>query len=281
MPAPTPARISIPEALVLGLLHGPAELAPVSSSGHLTAVPYLGGFAYAELDADLRKAFEVALHAGTYLALIIGLRAEVAETLRTTSPRSLAFLVTAFLPPAVIGLGLEGPIERRLGTPTSVAVGLIGGGALLAWADTAPQAREAATATLADAAWLGVAQASALMPGVSRNGATLTAGRLRGFRRVDANRLSRQVALPVIGAATGLKVVRLARRGLPPGALAPFGVGALASFVSTLASLGVLDVVERDASFAPFAAYRIGLGGAVLARSRRVRSPGRSRTMDR
>jgi undecaprenyl-diphosphatase len=265
-------RLKLGEALGLGLLHGPAELAPVSSSGHLTVVPYLAGWDYSALDPELRKAFEVALHAGTALALLIGLREEVRESIVGATPRLAMLILCSFLPPAVVGVLLEGPIERRLGTPGSIAIGLIGGGALLAWADTTePQERIHDEADYRDALWLGVAQACALMPGVSRNGATLTAGRLRRFKRVDANRLSRHVALPVIGGATGLKLVRLARTGLPPGAAVPFAVGALASFGSTLASTSVLDQVERDRTLAPFGIYRIALGSAVLRRVWRER----------
>lgn len=259
-------RLALSQAVLLGLLHGPAELAPVSSSGHLTVVPFLAGWDYLNLEPDLRKAFEVALHAGTAAALLIGLREEVSEAVLGLTPRLAGHLLCSFLPPAIIGYGLEGPIERRLGTPGSIAVGLIAGGALLIWADRAPQERARTDAGIADALSLGVAQACALMPGVSRNGATLTAARLRRFRRVDANVLSRHVALPVIGGATGLKLARLARRGLPPGALVPFLAGAGASFVSTLGSTWMLGQVERDRTLAPFGIYRIVLGSAVLRR---------------
>ncbi len=273
------ARLRLGEAVGLGLLHGPAELVPVSSSGHLTVVPYLAGWEYADLDGELRKAFEVALHAGTALALVIALRGQVRGWLsEPRSSRRLAGLVVGSLaPPVPLGFLLEAPIERRLGTPASIAVGLILGGGLLGWADTAPQDRRATEAGLHDALWLGVAQACALMPGVSRNGATLTAARLRRFHRRDANVLSWQVALPVIGGATALKTLRLARRGLPEGAAVPFLAGALAAFGSTLAATWVVDHVERDASLAPFAVYRIGLGTAVLARVWRRQAAGAAR----
>ena len=116
-----------------------------------------------------------------------------------------------------------------------------------------------------------MAQACALIPGVSRNGATLTAARLRRFRRADAERLSRHVALPVIAAATGLKCVRLVKDGLPEGAGVPFAVGVASSFASTLASTRIIPAIERDRSLAPIAAYRIALGAAVLRRLARER----------
>jgi undecaprenyl-diphosphatase len=214
-----PSRSQAPplrEAFALGVLHGPAELLPISSSGHITVVPWLLGWRYGELDNDLRKAFEIALHAGTAVALLITLRGEVGEAVHGLDARRLALIALSFAPPAVVGFTLERPIEQRLGTPATVAVGLLAGSAVMAWADRSPQTRGHEEAGPADALWLGVAQACALFPGVSRNGATLAAARLRHFTRVDANRLSRHVALPVIAGATLLKGVRLARSG-PPG----------------------------------------------------------------
>lgn len=270
-----PARLKLAEAIGLGLLHGPAELAPVSSSGHLTVIPYLARWEYAELDGDLRKAFEVALHAGTALAILIGFREDLRAWLGEASPRLAGVVLGSLLPAAAVGLVLEEPIERHLSTPGSIAVGLILGGSGLAWADRSGQERARSEATVADGLWLGFAQACALMPGISRNGATLTAGRLRRFRRVDANVLSRQVALPVIGGATVLKLAHLKRDGLPEGAAVAFLAGAVAAFVSTLGSTWVVDQVERDRTLAPFAIYRIGLGSAVLARIMRQRSRAR------
>ena len=106
---------------------------------------------------------------------------------------------------------------------------------------------------------------------MSRNGASLAAVRLRGFRRTDANALSRHVALPVIVGASLLKGARLARRGLPPGIAAAFAVGTGASFASTLASAWIVRKVERDRSPLPYAVYRVALAGVVAARLRRRR----------
>jgi undecaprenyl-diphosphatase len=239
---------------------------PISSSGHVTVVPFLAGWEYGSLQPDLRKAFEVALHGGTALALLLSLREELRADLAAASPRLAGLILCSFVPAAAVGFVLEGPIERRLGTPGSIAVGMIVGGGVLAWADRAPQERIEAEGGYDDGLWLGAAQACALIPGVSRNGATLTAARLRRFRRIDANRLSWHVALPIIGAATGLKFLRLVRGGLPPGTAVPFAVGAGASFGSTLLSTWVLGQVGRDRSLAPYGIYRIALGSAVLRR---------------
>jgi len=262
---PAADRLALGHALTLGALHGPAELLPISSSGHITLIPWLLGWSYDGLDPELRKAFEVALHAGTAGALLITLRAEVAEALHGFGLRSLWLLGLSFAPAALVGYRLERPIEAHLGTPPTIAAGLLAGSAMMAWADRSPQRRRAQDARSADLLWLGVAQACALVPGVSRNGATLAAARRRGFTRADANRLSRHVALPVIAGATLLKGARLVRRGLPAGTAVPFAAGALASFASTLGSTWVIHQVERDRSLLPYAAYRIALAGAVLA----------------
>jgi undecaprenyl-diphosphatase len=135
----------------------------------------------------------------------------------------------------------------------------------MAVADGRPQERGREDAGPLDALAIGVAQAFALAPGVSRNGATLTAARLLRFRRADANVISRQIALPVILGAAGLKGVRLARRGLPPGTGRGMIAGAAAAFASTLLSLRLITMLERGRSLRPYAAYRASLGGIALA----------------
>ena len=277
---PAADRLALREALVLGALHGPAELLPISSSGHVTLLPWLLGWNYEQLDSELRKSFEVALHAGTAAALLISLRSEVQDAMQTMSWRLVELVVLSFAPPAVVGYKLERQIEKRLGTPPTIAAGLICGSVAMAWADRAPQVRGTKDAGATDALWLGLAQACALVPGVSRNGATLAAARRRQFTRADANRLSRHVALPVIAGATLLKALRLTRRGLAPGTGRPFALGAAASFASTLGSTWLIHQVERDRSLLPYAAYRTALALAVLGRLHRVRGrSGRCTTM--
>ena len=257
-------RAGLGRALALGLMHGPAELLPISSSGHVELVPWLLGWDGVSADPEVRKAFEVALHAGTAAALVVMLRDEVLEAAREVNLDSAAVVALSLLPPVVVGFALERPIERYLGKPGTIAVGLIAGGAALAWADREQQERSFDDATPIDGLWLGIAQACALFPGVSRNGATLTAARLRRFTRVDAERLSRHVALPVIGGATLLKCLRLWQRGLPEGSGPAFAVGVVASFASTLASTPLIELVERDRPLWPFAAYRVGLGSLAI-----------------
>jgi undecaprenyl-diphosphatase len=262
-------RAGLGRAFALGLMHGPAELLPISSSGHVELVPWLLGWDGVSSDPEVRKAFEVALHAGTAAALVVMLRDEVVEAARDASLESAAVMALSLLPPVIVGFALERPIERFLGSPGTIAVGLIAGAAAMAWADREPQERTFEEAAPLDGLWLGLGQACALFPGVSRNGATLTAARLRRFARVDAERLSRHVALPVIGGATFLKCLRLWQRGIPQGSGPVFAVGVFASFASTLGSTPLIDLVERDRSLLPFAAYRVALGTAALRRLRR------------
>lgn len=280
-PAASPDATTFPvwEAVTLGALHGPAELLPISSSGHIAVVPWLAGWNYGRLDNDLRKSFEVALHTGTAAALLIALRREVEDAVRGLSPRRVWQIGLSFAPPALVGYVFERPIERRFGTPSTVAAGLAAGALAMALADLGPQEREAEDAGAMDALWLGVAQACALIPGVSRNGATLAAARWRGFTRASANRLSRHAALPIIAGATGLKGVRLRARGLPEGAALPFAAGALAAFVSTLGSARLIRALERDSSLLPYALYRIALA-ALIARRLPAAPPARDRNRD-
>ncbi|MEA2155706.1 MAG: undecaprenyl-diphosphatase [Solirubrobacteraceae bacterium] len=178
-------------------------------------------------------------------------------------------MLLSFLPPAIVGYVLERPIERRLGTPATIAAGLAIGSVAMALADARGSgARTREEADALDALLLGLAQACALVPGVSRNGATLAAARARGFAREDANVLSRHVALPIIVGATALKGTRLAQRGLPAGTARAFACGIAASFATTLASIRVIRQVERDRSLLPYAAYRLGLAAVIVARLR-------------
>lgn len=262
-----PPELRLREAVALGVLHGPAELLPISSSGHVTLVPWLLRWDYAELEPELRKAFEVALHAGTAAALLVALRDEVGDAARRLDRRRVTLVALSFLPPAVVGYALEGPIERRLGTPATIAAGLLLGSAAMAAADARGAVlRRRDQAGWRDALALGLAQACALMPGISRNGATLAAARARGFGREDANALSRHVALPIIVGASALKGTRLAQRGLPRAARRAFAAGVGASFASTLGSTWLIRQVERDRSLAPYAAYRVALAGLVIRR---------------
>jgi undecaprenyl-diphosphatase len=259
-----PAR----RALALGVVQGPAELLPVSSSAHIVLVPWLAGWDWEAIDPEVRKSFEVALHAGAAAALVVGQRRLIAEELRAFDLRGATVLLLSFLPPAFVGYKLERPIERRLGGPRATAYGLLAGAAAMVLADRRPQLRGRGEARAGDGLALGIAQAGALAPGVSRNGITLAAARWRRFSRDQANLLSRTIALPIIVGATLLKGTRLSRRGIDPQLRRSMAIGVAASFTSTLASQRLIKLVERDRALWPYAAYRVGLAGVVLSRLR-------------
>ncbi len=262
-------RVATRHAVALGLIQGPAELLPVSSSAHIVLVPWLAGWDWQSIDPELRKSFEVALHAGAAAALLVGQRRAIAEELRLFDLRRAAVLVLSFLPAAAVGYILERPIERHLGGPQSTALGLALGAVAMAVADRRPQERGRGEAGWRDGLALGVAQAAALAPGVSRNGATLTAARWRRFSREQANLLSRTVALPIIVGASALKGARLCSREPPAELGRTIAIGLGASFASTLASQRLIRLVERDRALWPYSAYRVLLAAAVLAKLQR------------
>jgi len=247
------AEPRLAETVALGLIHGPAELLPVSSSAHIGLLPWALGWHHAKLPGPVRKEVEVALHAGTAVVLALSMG----------RPR-IGLLATATAPPAVAGLLLEKPIETYLGTPLPVAGGLVAGAVAMVAADRSIEpSRFLEEAEPIDGAWLGAAQVLALVPGISRSGATRAIARARGFDRPEAAALSREVALPVLAGAAVLKGVRLARRKPSRGTLRALAAGAAASAVSTAAALRL----ERgNTPLAVFAAYRVVLAGAIVVR---------------
>ena len=253
-------------AAVLGSIQGPTELLPVSSSAHISLVPWLVGWEWESLDPEVRKSFEVALHAGAAAALLIGQRKTIATELHSFDARRASVVALSFIPPALCGYFLEKQIERRLSAPGVTAVGLAVGALAMVLADRSPQRRGPGEAGAVDGLALGAAQAAALVPGISRNGATLAAARWRRFDRHHANLLSRTVALPVIVGATALKGVRLRRRGIAPTLRLTLTAGTAASFVSTLASQKLLELLERDRALWPYAGYRLCLAAVVAAK---------------
>jgi undecaprenyl-diphosphatase len=248
------------QAVALGLLHGPAELMPVSSSGHTVLLAWQRRWSYERLDGATRKRFEVALHAGTTAALLIAGRREL-----RASP--IAVVVIACVPPAIAGKLLQGPIERRLGTPPTIAAGLVGGSLAMAIAErTGGRGRAREDAGIADAVALGAAQAVALIPGVSRSGATRAAARWRGFDPVEADALASAVGLPITLGALALKGSEGLRGDRSE--WGPLGAGALAAFSSTLISASAIRRVGPGRSLLPYAAYRVALAAAVVRRLR-------------
>jgi undecaprenyl-diphosphatase len=258
-------------AIALGLLQGPSELLPISSSAHTSVVPWLAGWPYGELDGELRKSFEVALHAGAGLALAIDMRGELIREASSVDGRRLAVILLSLAPPAVAGFALRPFIERRLGGPRTIAAGLAGGALALALSDSRPAlgGRRREDARPLDGLALGLAQAIALIPGVSRSGAALTAARARGFSRSDAHALSWHAALPVILAASALEGFRLTGGGASRGRTRELAAGTGAAFLSTLLSARLFRGGRAEArSVLPYAVYRCLLAAVVMLRLR-------------
>ena len=181
-------------------------------------------------------------------------------------PRALAL---SLAPPAIAGFLLERPIEQRLGDMRSAAIAQVAAGAALLIADRRRCARD--TSELADHLAVGAAQAIALIPGVSRSGAALSAARLRGLSRPAALRLSLTTAVPVTVAAIALKAVRAVGAAGEAAPRASMLAGAGAAFASSAVALPLVNRLERSRSYAPLAAYRIAIGAlGLLAEARRV-----------
>jgi undecaprenyl-diphosphatase len=264
-----PGAPPVSRAIALGAVQGPAELLPVSSSAHIELVPWFAGWGWDELPAATRKDFEVALHAGTAAALLVGQRRAIAHELRRLNARRAAAIAVATAIPALAGFAFERPIEERLGGPPAIAAGLVAGAAAMLLADRRPQDRHPDELNAVDGLVLGAAQAAALYPGVSRTGATVAAARLRRFSRGEASLLSRTVALPIIAGAVGLRVRRRGRLRFDRGVGFGMAAGALAAAASTLASQRLIAARESAPSVRPFAAYRAVLAAAIVVKLRR------------
>ena len=261
--------MTIFQALVLGLIQGLSEFLPVSSSAHLTLAPWAFGW------QDPGLPFDVALHMGTLVAVLWYFRTEwgrlilaglsILRTRRVRTPDEwrVVLLVIATIPAAIAGVLLEETAETTFRSPVLIACALMVMGLLLWLVDRfVAQRRKLAEMTWRDALLIGIAQAFALIPGVSRSGSTITGARLLGLERADAAVFSFLLSMPVIAAAALLKVPDAIRES---GLSAPLVVGVLASALSSWLAITVLLRYVIRHSFGVFAAYRIALGIAVLA----------------
>jgi undecaprenyl-diphosphatase len=268
--------VSILQAIVLGITQGLTEFAPVSSSGHLILVPWLFGWPIIHHPA-LNKTFDVALHMGTFLGALIYLRADIWRYLTawlgsirrgeiaTTDERLAWTLVIGTIPGAIAGAAFEDVIERRLGEPWLIAVMLAVFGVVLHVVDRRmAERRKIDDLSIRDGVIVGVAQAVALQPGVSRSGVTITAARAIGLDRPSAARFSFLLSLPIIFGAAVLKGIDLARNGIPQGMTAPFAWGVLSSAVSGFFVIAFLLSYLRRHDFLAFLIYRLAAAAFIL-----------------
>ena len=263
-------------AIVLGLVQGLSEFLPISSSGHLLLVPWL--FDWHDFDnSAIEKAFDVALHLGTLVAVVGYFRRELVVYVRdglrmlvhrerpsTPEGRLAWLLLLSAIPAAIVGALFEKTIDNRLGKPGLIAVSMIFFGVLLGVADRRSGKRSLDDYDRDDAIKVGAAQVLALNPGTSRSGITITAARFLGFNRDAAARASFLMAIPVTAGAVAYKMLKLAKDGVPPGLGVPMVVGIVTAGVAGwIAVWGTLRLV-RTHSFMPFVIYRVGLGITVL-----------------
>jgi undecaprenyl-diphosphatase len=256
-------------AIVLGIVQGLTEFLPISSSGHLAVVPWL--FHWKELtnNHDLNQTFDVALHIGTFLGALAYFWRDIWKLVtRRERHRFGLLLLLSTIPAALVGVAFESTLaDAKIWL---VGVMLIVFGLLLAWADRRPASRadEGGPTPFGarDAIIMGVAQAVALQPGVSRAGVTITAGRFLSFDRESATRVSFLMAMPVIAGAglyKGAKI--LADGGLAPGLAAPFFWGMAASAVTGAIAVWALLKLLQTHTFTPFVGYRIVAGIVIIA----------------
>jgi undecaprenyl-diphosphatase len=266
------------EALLLGIVQGLTEFLPISSSGHLILVPWAQDYTFLRDNTAFNKTFDVALHIGTLLAVIIYFRAELWAMLkgllvslrdRTIAPENtegrLGWIVLAATIPAILvgGLGSDW-IDENLGEPWMIAIQLIVFGLVLGAADRMPQRMGLEGLGLRQGLMVGVAQVLALAPGTSRSGITITAGRALGLDRDGAARFSFLLLVPATAAAAAYKGMEAVRDGLPDGVAGPMVIGIVASAVTGyLAIAGLLRFV-RTHSYDIFVGYRVVVGTLVL-----------------
>lgn len=239
-------------------------------------MPWLFGWDIVN-DTDLNKTFDVALHMGTLIGAVIYFRKDIwhyilafLQTLRlrkveTTDQRLAWALVLGTIPGVAVGLVFEDLIQDQLGRPVFIAVALAVMGVVLWLVDKrAPSDRTLDDVSPRRGLWLGVAQALALQPGISRSGITITAGRLMRLDRASAARFSFLLSLPIIAGAGLYKGVGVLQDGLPPGMAAPFFWGFVASGISGFLTIWLLLAYLRKRDFTVFMVYRLAVAALVI-----------------
>jgi undecaprenyl-diphosphatase len=269
-------KLSDWQAFTLGIVQGFTELLPISSSGHLILVPWIGQWHYLEEHPDFNKTFDVALHLGTLVAVVVYFWEEVVlytgawfrsvrQRAITNADEKIAWLVfVATIPAALVGAVGEATIEKHLGQPWQIAINLAVFGILLWVADRSAQSRKLEDIGLWTGLAVGAAQLIALMPGVSRSGITITAGRFLKLDRDSAARFSFFLLVPIVFGAVlykGLKHVVFGT--LPSGWEGPFLVGTIAAAGAGLIAIDLLLGYLRRHDYTLFVVYRLALAAAI------------------
>ena len=269
-------RLSDWQALALGITQGLTELLPISSSGHLILIPWIGDWHYLETHKSFNKTFDVALHLGTLLAVILYFWSDVVRYVgawfRSVGRRSIHddderlawYILAATIPAALAGALGEETIESRLGQPWQIAISLSVFGVLLWIADRSPQVRLIQDLRFGPAFLIGISQILALMPGVSRSGITITTGRFAKLDRDSAARFSFLLLIPIVFGAVLYKGVKhMVLHSLPAGSTGPFVVGTLAAAAVGLVAIDFLLGYVRRHDYTPFVVYRL-IAAAVI-----------------
>jgi undecaprenyl-diphosphatase len=272
-----PSALTNGQALVLGIVQGLTELLPISSSGHLILVPWAAEWTYLEENDRFNQTFDVALHLGTLVAVAAYFWGELVALVRawfgsvarrrieSSDERIAWFVVVATIPAGVAGLIGEDWIADNLGDPWQILILLAAGALLLFWADRSPQTRSMGDLGLKHAVVMGLAQALALAPGVSRSGITITAGRFMNLDRDSAARFSFYLLLPtVLGALVFKGVGDVLLGDLPHGWTGPFLVGTLAALGSGLLAIEWLLGYVRRHTYDVFVVYRLIAAAVIL-----------------
>jgi undecaprenyl-diphosphatase len=254
--------ISYFQAIVLGAVQGLAEFLPISSSAHLILVPWLLKW------EDPGLAFDVALHLGTLLALLIYYRDEWIAMARSVAGgqsaerRLLQLLIVASVPGAIIGLAFEKQAETTFRSPLLIAIAMAVLAVLLWLFDKlSPQKRTMGEMTYWDALVIGFSQALAIIPGVSRSGATITMARAVGVERGDSANFSFLMATPIIAGAGLVEARKLIHEGLDWSV----GLGFISAAVFGLVAIAFLIRYVRTRDYVVFAVYRLLVAALVIA----------------
>jgi undecaprenyl-diphosphatase len=263
------------QALVLGLVQGATEFIPVSSSGHLVLIPWILGW---RLEPQAAFVFDVLVQWGTLVALVVFYWRDLVALVRAVivglarrrpleDPLArLGWLIAAAsVPAAIAGLLFKEAVESAFNNPAAVSAFLLGTALLLLLSERlSRQTRALSELTLADALWVGLAQALALLPGISRSGSTIAGGLTRGLRRAEAARLSFLMFVPVMLGAGVIALKDLADSPAPAALLPVLAVGFLTSaVVGYLAIRWLLGYLSRR-PLTPFALYCLVVGVAGL-----------------